>query len=476
MSNIRSALKHSFLGNYAIIAVQFFSSLIIARLLTPDEFGVYSVALVFATLSELMKDFGVTNYIIKEKELSNEKLESSLSLLVIFALIIALLMLLLSFPIGSFYQSDELVTIIQILTINIVISPFGTIPNALLLRGMKIKAVNVIYLISSILGTGLTLILAYSDIGVLSLAIGHVATSVFKIIGFQFLSFELKAKKLGVSKIKEIFGYASYAAGTNIIAHFGNSSQDWILAKALGMEAVGTYARGTSTVDLYDKAFSNAINKILMPIFAQKHHDKDSLSAAYVKLLSIQSTLAWPILAAMAIFAEPLVSILYGDQWGLVAQLIPWMCAGKMMVIITQPTNSLMLATGRSKELLKATVTLHITRILLIVSTMEHNLVTIVAVASLGTQFVRLFLFGYLLKRYIRIDFFHLFNKLRLPFLVFLLTMIPVYFSSIQSQLTSVLISLFFSFVVWITLIFIFKLDISQELKRLLKPYFPTED
>jgi O-antigen/teichoic acid export membrane protein len=152
------------------------------------------------------------------------------------------------------------------------------------------------------------------------------------------------------------------------------------------------------------------------------------------------------------------------------------MCAGKMIVIITQPTNSLMLATGRSKELLKATVTLHITRIMLIVSTMEYSLVTIVAVASLGTQFVRLFLFGYLLKRYIKIDFFHLFNKLRLPFLVFLLTMIPVYFSSIQSQITYILISLFLSFVVWITLIFIFKLDISQELKRLLKPYFPTKD
>ena len=465
MSNkFRYALVHSFIGKYTILAFQFILSLIIARLLAPDEFGLYAVALVFANLAELLRNFGVTNYIVKEKELTIEKLESSLTILILTVLFTSLLQFSIAEVIGKYYESEQLTLILKILSFNLVIKCFGAITYAQLVRDMRIKELNTLDIPCQIIGGLSSLYLAYDGYGVFALVYGFIISNLLNVIGLQFFKYKLHPKKLGFSHLKEIMSFSSFVIGANLIGHLGNSSQDWILGKSLGMESVGIYNRGLSTVGLYDRLVTGPLNLLIAPVFSEKSRKEEEVVQSFIKLSSIQVSISWPFLLVIAYFSEPIVLTLYGEQWKDVAHILVWICIAKMLMVTTQSANNFLLGLGNSKTLFHANILIQTVQIISILVSMPYGLFAVVISSSLSTQIMRLIVYISILKVKLGINIREYIVRLIGPMFVALVTATSLLlFDRDQFSLFTMLMPLTVV-TIWLLLSFVFKLDISNEI------------
>ena len=471
MASFRSALKFSYLGGYAVIVFQLLTSMVVARLLEPSDFGLYSVAMVFAVIAELIRNFGVSNYIIKEKELTTQKLECALFLLIVTSSFVAGLQFFMAVPIGNFYNEERLTAVLQLLSLNLVLIPFGAITKSRLRRELRMKELSIIDVTSNLVGSLVTLSLAYMGWGVFSLPLGLIAVSLTSVLITFFFRYDDNPKRLRVRGSKDIFSFSSIVGLTGIVNHIGNSSQDWLLGRFLGMDVVGLYSRGTSTVTLFDRVVSNPVNQLIAPIFAIKSNAGDELTSLFTKITCIQAAIAWPSLTILAYFSEPVIVLLYGEQWGVVADLLVWMCCAKCIMTITQYTNEILMGIGKASNVFWANLLLTFVKIIVLSFCLDLELVYIVMFSALSVQLTRLILYLFILKRVIDLNIFDLSKALGKVAVVSLVSISPVFVFDRGDVSWELSFLPLITFILWINLSKVFKLDVYYEVTKIYQNY-----
>ena len=135
----RRALLFSFLDRYSGLVLAVASSMVIARLLSPDEIGVFSVAMVLSAFSAILRDLGVGQYVVQVKELTDDRLRAARTIQFSAAGVMSLLMGALAYPVAAFYDEPRLLPILGLMALNCLIVPIGSINFALLTRDMSLK-------------------------------------------------------------------------------------------------------------------------------------------------------------------------------------------------------------------------------------------------------------------------------------------------------------------------------------------------
>src|SRR5579862_5267561 len=127
MTTLRKSLSWSFLDKYSGMVLGVISTLILSRLLTPVDIGIYSVAAGAVGLAHMLRDFGVATYLFQEKDLTQERMRAALGVTMVFSWSVAAVMAALSSPIGTFYNAPGVAEVILVLAANFVLLPFGSI-------------------------------------------------------------------------------------------------------------------------------------------------------------------------------------------------------------------------------------------------------------------------------------------------------------------------------------------------------------
>ena len=141
MNSVRKSLLTSFAEKYTVAAIEVPTSLVIARLLTPEEIGVFSVAAVLVSLAHMLRDFGVGQYIIQEKELTPDRFRTAFGFTLLFAWAIAGLLILISLPVAMYYHEPGIRDVIIVLALNFFLLPFSSVVLASLRREMNFTAI-----------------------------------------------------------------------------------------------------------------------------------------------------------------------------------------------------------------------------------------------------------------------------------------------------------------------------------------------
>ncbi|MCF7982637.1 MAG: oligosaccharide flippase family protein, partial [Pseudomonadales bacterium] len=137
MSSVKKSLAFSFIQNYGITILHFASAIVIARLLTPEEIGVFSVGIAFVAIAHAVRDFGVSNYIVQEKDFTESKKAASIQIAFVVSWSLALLILIFSFLAGNFYDDPRVSKVLSYLSINFFLLPFSSVGLAILRRQMQ---------------------------------------------------------------------------------------------------------------------------------------------------------------------------------------------------------------------------------------------------------------------------------------------------------------------------------------------------
>lgn len=352
MSRIRQAVFYSFASKYAIRLIGLFSTMWIARLLTPAEIGTFGIASAIVMVISEFRLLGAGSYLVREKEISPEKIRSALGLTVLISWTSGFAIFASAPWVAEFYELPEVAHIFQLLAISFLLGPYIGIPSALLQRTLEFKALFRISLISAVVGFVSTIGLILAGFSIYGLAFGQiikVVTELLLIIYFWPKNTPWAPSFTGLGQIAR-FSIITSIVGLLRRAHV--TVPDMVIGKMGNPVQVAMFSRGLGFINFVSETLTASTNKVALPYLSETRRNGGDIAEAYTKASVLLGGILCPVLAVSGVASVPTIRLFFGDQWDEAAPLASWMALWGIIRCVHWLSIMLLIAQGREKILL----------------------------------------------------------------------------------------------------------------------------
>lgn len=315
MTNIRRAVVYSSLGRYLLMIIGLLSSMIIARLLTPSEIGTFAVA---SSLIMIMAEFrvlGANAYLIREKELTDEKIRSSYGLTLFVSWAMGIAIIATAFPLASFFDIKELSWVFILLSLSFFVAPYISIPHAIISRKYKFGLISNIYIFAAIAQFLVTISLIFYGFSFYSLAVGNVVAVLVQATCFLFASREVNVYRPKFSNMRDIAKVGIYTSLGHVIRKAQQTTPDMVIGKMGTPAEVGLFSRGLGLMVFVTETIMSGIYPVAAPYLADIKNRGDDVVKAYLNASQLITGVLWPVLAVGSVASLPAIRLMFGDQW-----------------------------------------------------------------------------------------------------------------------------------------------------------------
>lgn len=371
---VKRALLISFLERYGITSLQLLSAIILARLLTPEDIGIYTVGVAVIGIAHMIRDFGVGQYLLQEKSLTVDKVASALGLTMTFAWILGGILFLSSPYIAQYYDEPAVEEVLFVVSLNFLIIPLGAMAPALLKRSMSFGTIFKINLTAAAVGASVSITLAYMGFGFMSMAWATVANVTVSALMSQLYLPKKYRVMPSLSNVKPILSFGSHVVGANLIGEVNASALDLIVGKYLGFASLGFLSRGQGYIKMYSNIIDKATTPVISAHMARIHREGESINEAYSYVINYVTLVGWFCLGFMGFMAPYIIRILYGDQWDSAVPLASILCLITCINIPNSLAARLLISTGRAKINFWITITSFVFRMSLIFVFVSYGL------------------------------------------------------------------------------------------------------
>lgn len=347
MANLRSSLLITFLLSNGATAVQLLVTIVLARLLSPDEIGIYSMTAVMVSMAHIFRDFGVASYLQREKELTSDMVGAAFGVLIASSWSIAVGMYLVSGLAADFFRQPGIESVMKVLALGFLFIPFGSITHSLLIRDYRAKDQMLAYVTGTTAYAVTAIGLAYLDFGYMSMAWANLANIVATALGYA--PYRPKIAPLlprlrGWGKVVNFGAGAVLGNGLNTV---NNAIPDMLLGKLSGPYDVGIMSRSISTPNLLNQLLGPTVNYAVLPFLSKAHHAGQALSIPLTRAVAYITAIMWPALAVTYVYAEPIIRFLYGTRWLECVPVVQQICMVFALAVPFGFNNAAYMAIGR---------------------------------------------------------------------------------------------------------------------------------
>lgn len=350
MSNVRRSLGFAFLERYLLIGLQLLSFTMLARLLTPPQIGLYSVSMALISMAQVVRDFGLANYLIQRKELGREDVGSALGVSLLLGGCLFVGINAVAPWIAEFYGEPALVGIVRIISINFLILPFNSVSIALLRRDMHFGQLMRVNVAAAVVGTFTTLGLAWHGAGSASLAWGEIGSSLTIATGVSLSGAWGRLARPQLRRWREIVHFGGPVTAANVITSVSMDINDLAVGKMLNFTQVAIASRAQGLMNLFHRDIMNTVRSVAYPAYAKAHREGDVLEQRYVQSVGACSAVAWPFYGFVALFSLEVLRLMFGPQWDASASLVPIYCLAGAISVLNSLVPTVMLAAGHAKQ------------------------------------------------------------------------------------------------------------------------------
>jgi O-antigen/teichoic acid export membrane protein len=473
-NSVRGALAWSFAERYAGLFISLSSSMILARLLTPKDIGIYSLCAVVTTLATIVRDFGTSEYLMQEKDLTPEKLRSAFTVTITMAWGIAALVFLSKSLLAKYYKEPALEQVLEILSINFLILPLASPAFALLNREMAFKKIFSIGVTASTAGALTSIVLAIMGFGYFSLAWGSVASTVTQVV----LVCHLRPKDSWILPSTKSIGTVVKFGGAFTIARLveaaSRNGHELVIAKQFGFSALGIFNRGNGMIDLLSTAVSSAILRVATPALAANFRSGKSSILPFSNGVAIITGISWPFVIFVAIMAEDIITIMFGSQWASsasIASLLAWI---SIPFFITSLVPNALAATGQIRKRLSVALWCSPLHLASVIIASFYNLHLVALAFGIG-NIVQMAMYMHHAKAALGGTINELFGRSILSAYVAILCGLGLWISVLicshlnNSAMLRILVASMFTSACWVTGVYLFKHPARHELGTLIK-------
>lgn len=348
-----SGLKWSFTDSMVNQVVHFIFGIVLARLLSPSEYGIIGMGMVFVALFERIVDGGLEQALIRKQNCTEADYNTMFYTNIVVGLFSFVVLFFSSGAIAAFFKNSELKLLVKIMALNLIINSFGMVERAMLTRNIDFKRQTKINFYSSASSGIIGIICAFSGFGYWSLAIKTLWQNFSRVVMLHYSS-EWRPKLMySVESFKELFSFGSRMLGASMLHSLYQNIYSLVIGKFYSPAQLGYYSRANQFKSYVSSTVETSTQRVTYPVLSKIIDDGDRLRASYRKLLKLVFFISSLLLSLLFINAREVILILLGEKWAPSIPYLQILCFSGIFYPISLVNLNILKAKGRSDLYLK---------------------------------------------------------------------------------------------------------------------------
>lgn len=324
--------------------------LFVARLLSPDDFGIAVMALTVIALLQVVIDLGFNAALIQkdEHQLTARLIDSTFTAALMMSLTLATITAFVIAPLAASYYGEPAVeALVAVAAVMLLPSPFSSVANAMMMRARRFKTLAIIRLVTVVGSIAVAASLLLLTPGPWVVVGQAIAASVLGAIGLQFAAPRRYRLKLHRADLREVFGFSGYVVANDVAVAASANAGIIIIGRFFGTTEVGLFSLATYIVETTRRTLMSILNRVNMVHYAQVKYDNDSLRSIYLATLRWNCRIVFPVCMAIILFGPKLFVAVLGPDWQPMGSVLIWLSLSAMIHAAGGTTSTLYKAIGR---------------------------------------------------------------------------------------------------------------------------------
>ena len=348
-----SGLTWSAVDNIAVNGIQFVVGIILARLLTPKEFGLIGMIIIFIAISRSITDSGFTQALVRKNNCKQVDYSTVFFFNIGVSFILYLILFLISGSVSNFFDEPKLELILKILGLTLIIDSFAIVQRARLTKRIDFKLQTKVTLVASISSGVIAIIAAYKGLGVWSLVIKLIIQQLMTSLFLWFWNKWRPSLEFSFRSFKEMFAFGYKLLISGLLNTLYKNIYLLIIGKFFSATELGFYTRADQFKNLPSQNLTSVVQRVTFPVLSTIQDDLVKLKQSYRRLIRSTMLISFTIMLGLAAVAEPLVLTLIGEKWQQSIIYLQLLCFSGMLYPLHAINLNMLNVQGRSDLFLK---------------------------------------------------------------------------------------------------------------------------
>lgn len=347
--SIRGGMN-TIIGQVASFAMNISSTIIMARLLTPGDYGLVAMVTTVTGFITIFKDMGLSAAIIQRKQLFQDQVSAVFWINILVSLGLASIIALIAPLLVIFYDEERVFNMTIVFAASIFFSGLSLQHNALMKRQMKFKSLSKIQVLSTILSLATGIILAWQGFGYWSIVAVAVTNPIYSTIALWIVCDWRPNLTFKSKGIKSIITFGAGLTGFDFVNYFSRNLDNVLIGKFVGASALGMYSKAYQLLLLPITQLRDPLNAVALPALSSLQHEKWKYNSYFTRYLFTLAFFSMPIVAFFAIYSDEIVSIVLGSKWIGVSSIFKLLAIAAFIQPIASTQGLILITTGKSKK------------------------------------------------------------------------------------------------------------------------------
>lgn len=350
-SKATKAMAHLGLGGALGKLVSLGTTLILARMLTPADYGMMALAMIVISFVGFFNEVGIGAAIVQKTTLTTTEVNGCFVIAIIISVILCAVTILGSGLAADFFKTPQLQPMISVLAVAFIFGSFGTVPMAYLRKEMQFKIIAGLNVIGVLVLSVVSIILAVKGFGAWSLIWGFIGSSLIQSIGAYLFSPWSPRGGYNLREAADLVFYGLHVTTSRIFWYLYSNADKVIIGKMLGTRSVGIYDMAFGLATLPSSQVTTLVTNVASPLFSRMQNDLPQISVILIKLTRGIVYITYPVLIGMLACSRELISVILGDKW--IDILIPFnaLCLLGLVKSFDPLLSQVLISTGHAAKL-----------------------------------------------------------------------------------------------------------------------------
>jgi len=466
-----SGLFWSFTESTANQIVQFIIGIILARLLSPKEFGIIGMITVFIAISQSFIDSGFSQALIRKTDCNQRDYTTVFYFNLLVGILFYLILFVFAADISQFYNEPILEDLIKILGIGLILNAFAIVQRTILVKNIDFKLQAKITLSSSVLSGVIAIILAFKGFGVWSLAIRTVLNQLFISLFLWINNSWFPTFEFSVKSFKELFSFGSRLLASGLIYTVYRNIFYLIIGKFFSATELGFYNQADRFSGMPSQNINFSVERVTYPTLSKLQNQPSNLKSGYKRILKSITLINFIVMLGIAAIAQPMILTLIGNKWLPSVPYLQLLCIVNMTLPLHSLNLNLLKVKGRSDLFLKLEIIKVIIAIPVILVGIFMGIKAMI-VGMIFSSFIAYFINSYYSSKLIDYSVSEQFKDILPNFVISLFVAIIVFIMQIFIPISAffkLIISIPIGFGIAIIFSNLFNIDGYTEIKNIIK-------
>ena len=339
------------LQRYSTMLIQFVSGIILARLLTPYDYGCIGMLTIFMLLAESFIDGGFGSALIQKKQPTQTDYSTIFFWNMSLSVVLYAVLFLAAPAIARFYGIPLLSNVLRVQGMILFIYAFNIVQRNQLQKKLNFKVLSIVTILTSVTALTATIIMAYHGFGVWALVTQYMLTAFIPALVFWFYVRWRPQFTFSWQSFRELFSFGFYMFLTNLLNQFGHQVQGLLIGRFYTADTMGYYSKANATERLASTCISKVMSQVTYPLYAEMQDDKAALGNAIKKITLTLSYITFPLMFILLLCAKPLFILLYTERW---ADSVPYfqvLCIAGLAYSLQSVNYQSVAAIGKSRTM-----------------------------------------------------------------------------------------------------------------------------